>query len=738
MAIVPTTLRNQWMQELSEKFFLPATVFDARAFGTAQKAGTANPFEQAGAVVVCSYHFARARADAVRAVPWNLVVVDEAHRLRNVYKPGNKIARAIKEAIADRPKVLLTATPLQNTLLELFGLVGFLDEHLSGDIASFRAAYLRGPLGRTEFEDLRRRLAPLCKRTLRRQVTEYVRYTHRVPITQDFTPTDEEQRLYDTVSAYLQRDTLHALPASQRTLMTLVRRRLLASSTFAIAGTLASLVSRLEGRQAVLGPGVVFTESRRTQEYLWGLLAASGYAGQVMTLNGTNTDPRAAAIHEAWRDRHAGTDRVTGNRAVDLRTALVEHFRDTATILVATEAAAEGVKLQFCALVVNYDLPWNPQRIEQRIGRCHRYGQRHDVVVINFLNRRNEADQRVFQLLSEKFRLFDGVFGASDEVLGALESGVDFERRVARIYQSCRTPEQIDAAFDALQKELEEEIAARMSATRAQLLESFDEEVHQRLRLSLRDANVHLDRLSQALWRLTVHELADAATFDHDARAFDLRSPPAGNVGPRGRYRLLASTDGGQADHIYRLGHPLAQAVVERAAARDLQAGEVVFDYAAHPVRVSVVEALRGDAGYLTLTRVTIESLEQEDHLLWAAVRDSGELLDAEACDKLFGVSGRTEGVVSVAPEAEAQLRRQTAAERQALLDRVTARNGRFFEEEMEKLERWADDLKEGLERDIKEVDTDIRLARRDARVEARLRQKVVEEPLFMIRWRVA
>ncbi|HEU4367658.1 MAG TPA: SNF2-related protein [Methylomirabilota bacterium] len=533
------------MQELSEKFFLPATVLDARAFGTAQKAGTGNPFEQAGAVVVCSYHFARARADAVRAVPWDLVVVDEAHRLRNVYKPGNKIARSIKEAITDRPKVLLTATPLQNTLLELFGLVGFLDEHLFGDIASFRAAYLRGPLGRTEFEDLRRRLAPLCQRTLRRQVTEYVRYTHRVPITQDFTPTDEEQRLYDIVSAYLQRDTLHALPASQRKLMTLVLRRLLASSTFAIAGTLASLVSRLEGRQAVLGPdepeadfetfgqmeeewadaedeaseapasdptllaraeiaqeieelvrsqtlatsivrnakgeallvalregfqkleqlganrkAVVFTESRRTQEYLRGLLEASGYAGQVMTLNGTNTDPRSAAIHEAWRDHHAGTDRVTGNRAVDLRTALVEHFRDTATILVATEAAAEGVNLQFCALVVNYDLPWNPQRIEQRIGRCHRYGQRHDVVVINFLNRRNEADQRVFQLLSEKFRLFDGVFGVSDEVLGALESGVDFERRVARIYQSCRTPEQIDAAFDALQKELEDEIAA--------------------------------------------------------------------------------------------------------------------------------------------------------------------------------------------------------------------------------------------------------------------------------------
>ena len=252
LAIVPTTLRNQWMQELQEKFFIPSTVLDAKTFGAGQKAGAANPFDDAAAVVVCSYHFARAKADAIRAVAWDLVVVDEAHRLRNVYKAGNKIARAIKDAISDRPKILLTATPLQNTLLELFGLVGFLDEHLFGDISSFRATYLRGPLSQNQFLDLRRRLAPLCKRTLRRQVTEYVRYTRRIPITQDFTPTDEEQRLYDTVSAYLQRETLHALPAGQRKLMTLVLRRLLASSTFAIAGTLASLVVRLEGRQAAI------------------------------------------------------------------------------------------------------------------------------------------------------------------------------------------------------------------------------------------------------------------------------------------------------------------------------------------------------------------------------------------------------------------------------------------------------------------------------------------------------
>ena len=99
----------------------------------------------------------------------------------------------------------------------------------------------------------------------------------------------------------------------------------------------------------------------------------------------------ATAIYQRWVERNRDSGRLSGSRAVDIRTALLESFQHEATILLATEAAAEGINLHFCSLVVNYDLPWNPQRIEQRIGRCHRYGQQHDVVVINFLNERNEG-----------------------------------------------------------------------------------------------------------------------------------------------------------------------------------------------------------------------------------------------------------------------------------------------------------------------------------------------------------
>ena len=119
------------------------------------------------------------------------------------------------------------------------------------------------------------------------------------------------------------------------------------------------------------------------------------YSEGIVLFNGSNTDA-SKHIYGQWLRRHTGTDRVTGSKTADMRSALVDYFREEGRIMIATEAGAEGINLQFCSLVVNYDLPWNPQRIEQRIGRCHRYGQKHDVVVVNFLNRKNEADQRVF------------------------------------------------------------------------------------------------------------------------------------------------------------------------------------------------------------------------------------------------------------------------------------------------------------------------------------------------------
>lgn len=125
LIIVPANLRKQWHQELADKFNLAAEILEAKSFRQAAKAGVVNPFESRR-IVICSYQFAAGKADSVRNVPWDLVVVDEAHRLRNVYKPENKTARTLRDALGHARKVLLTATPLQNTILELYGLVSFI------------------------------------------------------------------------------------------------------------------------------------------------------------------------------------------------------------------------------------------------------------------------------------------------------------------------------------------------------------------------------------------------------------------------------------------------------------------------------------------------------------------------------------------------------------------------------------------------------------------------------------
>ncbi len=803
LVITPSNLRKQWHQELTEKFFLPCRILETKSYNAAVKQGRFRPFE-GDDIVICSYHFARSKASDVAITPWDLVVIDEAHRLRNVYKPSNVIANTLKVALANKPKLLLTATPLQNSLLELFGLASFIDEHAFGDLKSFREQFAN--LSQQQvFDTLKQRLKAFCYRTLRRQVTTYIPFTRRLPLVEEFTPEESEDRLYELVSEYLRRDNLQALPASQRTLMTLVLRKLLASSTFAIAGALNSISKRLKAKLKEQEPAesleeeldkdyeglgetaeewpedqlpeplsaadraaieaevadldafaqlatsidhnakgkallkalavafkkarelgaaekaIIFTESRKTQSYLLRLLADSPFAEGIVLFNGSNTDDRSKLTYAAWLGKHQGTDRITGSKTADMRSALVDYFREEGRIMIATEAGAEGINLQFCSLVVNYDLPWNPQRIEQRIGRCHRYGQKHDVVVVNFLNRNNEADQRVFQLLSEKFQLFEGVFGASDEVLGAIESGVDFEKRINDIYQRCRKPEEIKTAFDQLQLELSLEINETMTVTRRKLLENFDDEVRDKLKVSDEASKAYLNLFERLLIQVSRHELNGHAEFINDS-SFRLKSSPFPGDIPLGLYELPRRS--GEA-HLYRLGHPLAEAVIQQAKSRELPAAEVRLSYEEHDGKVSALEPFVGQAGWLMLSSFTVESLDQaEDHLIFAAVTDTGTPIDEETAARLFTLPGKVANGVPTEPPAD-KLTAITQQRQTAIQRTISERNALFFEAEAEKLEDWADDLKLGLEREIKEIDRQIKEARRAATTALTLEEKL-------------
>jgi len=474
---------------------------------------------------------------------------------------------------------------------------------------------------------------------------------------------------------------------------------------------------------------LIFTESRRTQDYLRDFLERNGYANQVVTFSGTNSDRRAQDIYERWLVDPKSAGQITGSRAIDVRAALIEEFRDHASIMIATEAAAEGVNLQFCSQVINYDLPWNPQRIEQRIGRCHRYGQTHDVIVVNFLNERNDADKRVHALLTEKFNLFDGVFGASDEVLGTIESGVDFEKRILAIYQDCRTPEAIAAAFDELQTQLEEQIRSRMEDTRRALLENFDEDVHVRLKLRLADAREQLDRVGRRFWDLTAAILADRAKFDEPNLAFDLLAPPTSDL-RRGRYHLISrnsAADPAKNEHgyfLYRLSHPLGEHVIATATAPHTPVAELRFDVSNHPTRVAIVEALKGRRGWLTLRKLAVTTFETEEYLLFSGIDDNGRSIDHEACAKLFSVGAGVHPVNMPAPAVADRLQAEAEQHVKATLNRSLDANNKHFAAARDRLERWAEDKIYAAEKALKDTKEQIKAVRREARAATTLEEE--------------
>lgn len=826
LIISPANLRKQWSQELADKFYLPSTILEAISFNSKIKEGNLNPFDQEE-IVICSYQFARSKEMYVRLVQWDLAIIDEAHRLRNVYKSSNKIGKSIKTSLSHAQKALLTATPLQNSLLELYGLVSIIDDYAFGDLKSFKSQYAR-LVGDTNFDDLKHRLAPMCKRTLRRQVLEYINYTNRIALVEEFLPYEQEDQLYEHVSEYLSRPNLYALPASQRQLMTLILRKLLASSSFAIEGTLEGLSNKLDnilkdqakfrddyddlsldfetydelkdewsddedevkeieilseeqieaiknekedlksfsilaksikrnakGEKLLtalekgfeklheLGASqkaIIFTESTRTQRYLKTILEAGDYDGKIVLFNGSNNDPQSKEIYKQWIAKHAGTDRITGSKTADMRQAIVDHFRNHATIMIATEAAAEGINLQFCSLVVNYDLPWNPQRIEQRIGRCHRYGQKFDVVVINFLNKKNAADKRVYELLAEKFKLFNGVFGASDEVLGSIESGVDFEKRIAKIYQECRKPEDIKRAFDKLQQDLEPDIEEKLDHTKQQLLENFDEDVHKKLRFNLEKGKEYLNQYEQWLWAITKFFLEGYAEFNNSEDSFTLTDNPFPSEKiHRGPYLILRTQNEKKkseievADdtNIYRIGHPLAKRIIQACKEETLDVKEVEFDYTNTTKKISILEPFISKSGWLKVNLMTISSFETEEHILMSGFTDDGQMLDPELIQKFFSIEGSTVGKADINEELERALEDGLVENRALILDETMKRNAEFFDQEYEKLDNWADDMKLSLEKEIKDIDAEIKLRKAEARKLQDLQKKVKEQRLI-------
>jgi len=723
LLVVPKPLLGQWQDELY------------RLFGIQAVEGRLEPGGFSGAEV---FLVGREVAGSERGAeflrdtePFDLCIIDEAHEVfANIYRrfdkegdyrsdsPEARIADRVRSFLRHTPVLLLTATPIQNNLTELWGLIQYVEPTgtLLGNLRTFRDVFCDGDdrtLVRGQDDELRRRIETVVQRTLRRQAQDFLErpFVARHAQIFEYSMTAREKLLYDQVTAYLLEPQLFAFRGNQRRLLLIGFHRLMGSSIAALTASLRKVAARLdrmlaghtleqvdtllddleddeieiepEGeekaaidlklvekelervrsfislaetlrrdskadklldvmrviaeRPAGRQRAVIFTESLVTQSYLQDLLLdRGGFRPEDITLfRGTNDSARAAQALKRWQEEIGDSlpAHQRPSRSVAMRLALVHEFKTRSRVFISTEAGAKGLNLQFCDTIVNYDLPWNPQRIEQRIGRCHRYGQEHDVTVINFLAADNEAQKLTFEILSRKLDLFGKVLDASDVVLhepstdtpetlaGAV--GSDFEGRLRRIYERARTVGEIEAELRRLREEMEDE-RKRFEETWARtagLIETrFDQRVKEAFRRLQTDLPPGLARLDDEMDRLITGFLL-ALAVPHQRIAVN------GNI----RFELSASDrlpdgwrDGGivaigearnleDADALH-LGHPLVQAAVTEA--RDATVTQSPVAWILDKTAPRELLAHKEKRGRLILVRIRYEGFERVDRLI--------------------------------------------------------------------------------------------------------------------------
>ncbi len=726
LLVVPKSLIGQWQSELfslfgiqaredGSNFFAPGVYLVGREFAGSER----------GATVLGA------------APPFDLVVIDEAHEIfagvhkrygrDGIYDETSEEARMahrVRTFLRTSPVILLTATPIQNSLAELWGLVQYVEPTgtLLGDITTFRDVFCSED-DRTlivgQEHELQRRLSTVLQRTLRRQAQEFLErpFTQRRCRLYEYAMSAEEKSLYDDVTAYLLQPTLFAFAGRQRRLLLIGFHRLMASSIPALAASLDKVASRLRhlqtgrkqedtaaefdrdleeepdrsevseesaapipsgalaaelalvegfvarahslpddakarsfqdairvvldlGRDGLAsGKAVVFTESITTQEYLRSQLLDMGLLDTEITLfRGSNDHERARGAHANWM-KEEGARLAPGSRPsreVAVRLALIHEFRTRSKVLICTEAGAKGLNLQFCETVINYDLPWNPQRIEQRIGRCHRYSQQRDVTVVNFIAKDNEAHRLTFEILSEKLDLFGRVLDASDAVLHEPRTdapeiavsavSVEFESDLRSIYSRSRSVGEMTREIAALKDKIgDRRDAYEKEYTRtSKIIESrLDEDVRRvfrRLREDLPNALGELDRDLASLVRgyLDAHEVAYERT-EHEGRViFAVSGDKLPAELAAGHRFVTGDVRGVNEAESLNLAHPLVQAAVDFA--RVWPGGSLLLQLTAD--LDPDLAALVGKTGMLGVALADYRGFEPVQRIITAAVVD--------------------------------------------------------------------------------------------------------------------
>ncbi len=760
--VTPASLMRQWASELYEKFNLPSVILDRKKYNSLKKMGHRNPFHQKDNIIICSYQMCAASAEDVKENEFDLCIIDEAHKLRNVWTGNNVISSGIKNALSDTRKILLTATPIQNNVMDLYGLTSLIDDNIFGDAQIFKEKYYKNYS--ENLNELRSRIGNFTHRTLREQVKPYIKFTKRIPKTFTFVQSPEELSVYDDIRELLlnSSEESYLIPNKQKHLLLLILCKLMGSSVHSIVYTLEVMKKRLvnllntgndtgideiidedielelldentevvdqeidieklkkeinnltniiekakkikiESKYLALRDSInygnkflkelgaedkilIFTESRRTQQYLYDSLVDDGYE-EVLMFNGSNADEKAKKIYEDWCNKPENHEKLNNSKSINVRQAIIDYFKDKGKILIATGAGAEGLNLQFCSMVINYDLPWNPQVVEQRIGRCHRFGQEHDVAVINFISSSNVVEQRIYELLSSKFRVFNEIFGSSDSILGTLEDGVDLEKTIIEIYTTCRTVEEINAAFDNIQEQFKDVIDESMKKTKQDLLDNFDEDLQNYFSGVLDETNNKISKIEDLFWRLTKIILFSKAEFNDDEKKF---------VFNHELYQLSTKNIGNAID--YNMASRLGAEIIDRAGKIEQKTGYVEFDISNYPYQIKNIKDMIGKSGYISLNKVIIDSFEKEEHLFFTGFLSDGTPLDEDTLEKMFRLS-TNEKELQIDEKANIKLSDDAKQYAKKILIESEEKNNQLLNEEILRINKWADDKIESVQ----------------------------------------
>ena len=806
LVIVPRPLLGQWQSELRELFGIEA-----------QEAAHGHVDVAAPGVFIAGREYAGGERGFERlhqAPPFDLCLIDEAHEVfagihRRYGKDGAydensphaRTAHRVKQLIGIAPVLLLTATPMQNSLDELWALVGYIDRTgtLLGDKPTFDELFNgENDVGAEQAGELQRRLKQVVKRTLRRQAMPYLErpFVGRQARLYPYRMSPAERALYDDVTEYLLEPELFAFHGSARKLLLIGFHRRMASSNAALAASLAGVAGRLRrllGREgaepaedmddleedaedrAALAPQqaqeasaniprldraaiqdelervdsfirranalpadskaealvkvvklvldrppdrrkvLIFTESLTTQGFLRDLLVQkTALAEQDVTLfRGVNDSPRAAAALRVWREEvDAETEpHLRPSPTVAVRQALVHEFRTRATVMIATEAGAKGLNLQFCDTIVNYDLPWNPQRIEQRIGRCHRYGQQRDVTVFNFLAEDNEAQQLTFEILSSKLDLFGKVLDMTDVVLQTPRSessealasalGAGFETEVQRIWERARSADDVVAELRQLRDTMEErrrELDRTRSRTIGLIEQRLDASVRQVFERIQDELTPSLQELDDELKNVLAAYLdAEEVPWGEGERAgrkvlhYGASPRLPGPLRNGGTVMIGGSRGSPGADPLH-VGHELIEAAV--GSARRQCAGEYRVRFRLGNAAPATLRAHRGSRGRLALTRIRYDGFEPEERLRVTAVFEDAEVLRPAAA-ALELLRQPCENVAEFAPPLDVSAAHLDEVVDEELFEeqgRVAAVNQQGFEQAMNQLDQYLAD----------------------------------------------